>query len=218
MGYCAFTHKFLRYIWLVCFFGLKVVPAHFQHMMNVLLGDLNDVLTYLDDMTCASTFERHIVIVAEVLRHINKAGIRLNLEKCKWAITVVVILGHLFTPRGCRMDPKKLQALYEYPKLMTGKAMEHFLGLANWFREYFKNYSMTTSALDRARKTSGKIHWTDEMNAAYEELCKKILENIVLVYPDFDLPFHLITDASKTGLGAWLGQKKDGVMRIMSCI
>ena len=115
------------------------------------------------------------------------------------------------------MDPKKLQALYEYPKLMTGKAMECFLGLVNWFHEYFKNYSMTTSALDHARKTSGKICWMDEMNAAYEELHKKIVENIVLVYPNFDLPFHLFTDASKTGLGAWLGQKKDGVMRIVSC-
>ena len=116
------------------------------------------------------------------------------------------------------MDPKKLQALYEYLKPMMGKVMERFLGLVNWFHEYFKNYSMMTSTLDCARKTSGKIHWMDEMNATYEELHKKIMENIVLVYPDFDLPFHLFMDTSKTGLGAWLGQKKDGAMQIMSCI
>ena len=40
-----------------------------------------------------------------------------------------------------------------------------------------------------------------------------ICEDVILKYPDFNQPFRIQTDASRTGLGAMLEQEEDGKWR-----
>ena len=60
-----------------------------------------------------------------------------------------------------------------------------------------------------------KVEWTTLHQAALEKLVGAITSDPILVYPDFNLPFVVHTDASKEGLGAVLYQKRNKILRVV---
>ncbi|GJY34040.1 reverse transcriptase domain-containing protein [Tanacetum coccineum] len=55
--------------------------------------------------------------------------------------------------------------------------------------------------------------FSDECLASFKILKKKLTEAPILVYPDWNLPFELMCDASDFAVGAILGQRKDKYFR-----
>ena len=55
----------------------------------------------------------------------------------------------------------------------------------------------------------GPVHLPPKVQEVVRVLKDKIQSTPMLVFPDFDKPFLLETDASKEGLGAVLSQKQD---------
>ena len=49
--------------------------------------------------------------------------------------------------------------------------------------------------------------WNENCQKAFEELKQHLISSPILIYPDFEKPFLLYTDASSFGLGAVLAQK-----------
>ena len=71
----------------VMLFRLVNALAMFQGYINRILHDCLDVtcLAYLDDILIFSEDEaEHMEHVCEVLRHLGKASLYLNLEKCEF--------------------------------------------------------------------------------------------------------------------------------------
>ena len=62
------------------------------------------------------------------------------------------------------------------------------------------------------RKPFGES-WTSECETAFQALKTSLMQAPVLAIADPALPYELHTDASGTGLGAALYQKRDGVLR-----
>ena len=60
-----------------------------------------------------------------------------------------------------------------------------------------------------------KIVWTEECQAALEELVKLVTNAPILAYPDFTKDFVLHTDANGLGLGAVLCQEQNDQLRVI---
>ena len=58
-------------------------------------------------------------------------------------------------------------------------------------------------------KKDKPFQWEEKQQTAFERLKEQLIKAPILQYPDFSSPFFLYTNASKTGLGAVLVQKKD---------
>jgi hypothetical protein len=81
------------------------------------------------------------------------------------------------------------------------------LGLFVVSRKYIKDYAMITKPLtDLLRGKQPTFAWEAKHQAAYEFVRDALLAGIHLAAPNFDLPFHLQTDASEYGKGAVLYQ------------
>ena len=83
-------------------FGLCNAPATFQSMMDHILHDLLDegVVVYLDDILIYSeTQEEHERLVKEVLARLDKAGLRINLQKSTFHVDSVEFLGYGISPQ-----------------------------------------------------------------------------------------------------------------------
>ena len=52
--------------------------------------------------------------------------------------------------------------------------------------------------------------WSPDCDVAFNELRNRLCSPPILAYPDFEKPFHLYTDASKSSISYVLGQKIDG--------
>jgi hypothetical protein len=55
--------------------------------------------------------------------------------------------------------------------------------------------------------------WGPSQQKAFEELKSRLCTTPVMAYPNFELPFILTTDASKTAVAAILSHVHDGVER-----
>ena len=89
------THKGLfRYNRLP--FGVASAPAIFQWYMETLLQDCKGVTIYLDDiLVTGSSVENHLENLKVVLGKLDKAGLHLNKDKCKFRKTKVEYLGQV---------------------------------------------------------------------------------------------------------------------------
>lgn len=62
-------------------------------------------------------------------------------------------LGHIVGQDGIKPDPKKIQAVVDWPQLTTVREVQQFLGLTNFFKRYVQGYSVLTAPLtDLTRK------------------------------------------------------------------
>jgi hypothetical protein len=98
-------------------FGLTIVPASFQDMMNHILKDLLDkgVVVYIDDILIyAKNTEQHDKLVEEVLERLAKNDFVISPEKCFRAEKEVEFLGYIITPDGMRMAKDKTEAIQDW--------------------------------------------------------------------------------------------------------
>ena len=86
-----------------------------------------------------------------------------------------------------------------------------FCGLAGHYRRFIKGFTNVARPLyDVLGKEvkMGQVDLPPEVREAMNILKRKVQSMPVLIFPDFDKPFLLETDASKEGLGAVLPQKQ----------
>ena len=86
-----------------------------------------------------------------------------------------------------------------------------FCRLAGHYRRFIKGFANIVHPLyDMLGKEvkMGPVDLPSEAQEAVDILKRKVQSTPVLVFPDFDKPFLLKTDASKEGLGAVLSQKQ----------
>ena len=79
-------------------FGLTNAPALFQRLMDLVLAGLTweVYLVYLDDViVMADTFERNLERLEIVMNRLQRAGLKLNPEKCKLFQLRTKFLGHV---------------------------------------------------------------------------------------------------------------------------
>ena len=68
--------------------GMKTSGAVFQRLMDTILGDLQPrcAVVYIDNVTIFSpTLEQHLEDMDEVLRRLDKANLKVNIDKCIFA-------------------------------------------------------------------------------------------------------------------------------------
>lgn len=83
-----------------------------------------------------------------------------------------------------------------------------FLGLAGYYRCFIPSFTSLACALTDLTKKGkpDKIQCSPAAKEAFQRLKAALSSSLVLHAPDFSWPFTLQTDASDTGLGAFLSQ------------
>jgi len=201
-------------------FGLKNSPVVFQNVMESALRGLHykTALVYVDDIIAFSKdFETHLQNLAEIFDHLRAANLRLKPSKCHFAVKEVVYLGHVISKQGVSPDPAKVKLVKEFPVPQTQRDVRAFLGLANYYRKFVKNFSAIATPLNKLLSKDTPFQWTDECQKAFDILKHALTEAPILVYPNFDKQFILYTDASSTAISYILGQLDDeGRERVIS--
>jgi hypothetical protein len=206
----AFNSPLGHFHWRVLTFGLTNAPATFQAEMNrIFAKQLNKfVLVYLDDILIFSkTLAEHISHMRQVFQVLRDNRLYAKLSKCEFCLPEVTFLGHVVGKDGIKVDPKKIQAVKDYPKPKTVTDVRAFLGLCNYFRKYVRGYSHVAHPLtDLTNKDATLKSWNKTHDKSFEQLKKALTEAPVLKIADFSKPFTIVSDASIIGTGAVLLQ------------
>ncbi|MFS7888928.1 putative nucleotidyltransferase, Ribonuclease H [Helianthus anomalus] len=197
-----------HYEYLVMPFGLMNAPATFQAIMNDIFRPLlrRKVVIFFDDILVYSpSWESHLDDLQLVFKILLQHHFMVNSSKCSIGQTSVDYLGHIIDGKGVSMDPKKIEAVLNWPVPTTLKGLRGFLGLTGYYRKFIKNYGSIARPLTNLTKKDA-FGWQSEAQQAFEQLKQTMTTAPVLALPDFTSPFVVECDASGRGIGAVLMQ------------
>ena len=197
------------YEWVVMPFGLKNAPAFFQRLMDTTLrAQYEFCRCYIDDLIIFSkSFEEHLTHLRAVFERLRAKTIKCHPKKMRLAVPDVEFLGHYVVPNGIAPQAVKVAAIVNMAAPTDTHLLKAFMGTANYYRRFVRNYSSIAVPLNRLLQKDYAWAWTDDVQHAFEQLKLKLIEAPVLRRPNFKLPFELHTDWSCNGLGAVLAQR-----------
>ena len=216
----AFTTRYGQFECVVMPFGLCNAPGSFQSYVNDTLREFLDdfVSAYLDDLLIFSdTYEEHVQHVQKVLEKMSAAGLQLDIDKCEFHVRETKYLGLIIGADGIKMDAVKVKAVQEWAVPKTVKDIQSFLGFANFYRRFIKDFSRIVKPMVRLTRTKDPSvvwDWNQACQDAFDGLKKAFTEAPVLAYFTPGLETILETDASDYVTSAVLSQRgTDGILR-----
>jgi hypothetical protein len=199
--------------------GLKNSPSIFQRLMQIVLsGCLGSyAFIYIDDILIHSkTAEGHLRDLTTILQRLKRAGLRIKASKCQLFKTEVEYLGFLTGRAGLKVNPRKMEAITNFPRPTKVRDVQAFLGLIGYFRIFVRNFAERARPLYQLLKQDHPWNWSKECDDSFLAFKKMLSEAPVLAFPDFSKPLILTTDASGYATGAILSQIQDGKERIIA--
>ncbi|BHF85119.1 hypothetical protein SprV_1002827800 [Sparganum proliferum] len=204
-------------------FGLCNSAATFQRLMQVVLSHLypRQCLIYLDDVIVfGKTIRQHNDNLRAVLLALREAGLTLNPQKCQFLREKVNYLGHEVSPSGIKVSAEKAGAILTWPTPNSTTEVRSFIGLASYYRRFIRDFAGIARPLHRLTEKGREFRWTDECQAAFDELRTRLSRAPILMLPNTTEtapPFVLDTDASAFAMGGVLSQTDDNGLERVIC-
>ena len=193
--------------------GLKGAPSSFQSCMNKVLSGMQGVemFIYMDDAVVYSTsLQNHRDKMFRLLGRFKTAKLTLKPEKCFFLRKEVTYLGHLISEKGVKPDPKKVEAVSQFPRPTTKKNVRQVLGLIGYYRKFIDRFAEITKPLSNLLKDDTPFKWEDKHEQAFLTIKSILCTQPLLQYPNFEEPFLVTCDASSYAVAGVLSQGKIG--------
>ncbi|GBG91744.1 hypothetical protein CBR_g53558 [Chara braunii] len=165
------------------------------------------VIVYMDDiLVYSSTYEGHVQHIEWALHALRDAGFKVALEKCQFFLTAISFLGHVVTDKGLQPELQKVAVVRDAPVPTTITQVHAFLGLASYYRRFIKGFAVIAGPLTNLLRKDQSLIWTPECDQAFSKLKTALISAPVLIRPDPEKPFVLITDWQPEAISAILAQ------------
>ena len=105
------------------------------------------------------------------------------------------------------MDPKKIKVIIEWKPSRNVTKVHSFLGLAGYYKRFFKGFSMTAASMTRLLQKNVRFELSEKCQASFEKLKGFLTEAPVLTQPTYGKEYVIFSDASLNGLRCVLMQE-----------
>ncbi|GBG88344.1 hypothetical protein CBR_g46909 [Chara braunii] len=99
-----------------------------------------------------------------------------------------------------------MAAVRDAPVPTTITQVRAFLGLASYYQRFIKGFAAIAGPLTNLLRKDQPLIWTPECNQAFSTLKAALISALVLIRPDPEKPFVLITDWQPEAISAILAQ------------
>ncbi len=148
----------------------------------------------------------HMKTLKSLLKRLQDVGLKLKLSKCEFLKPRIKFLRHEVNEQGIHTVDEKIVAVAKFPQPKTVENVRPFLGLAGYYRSFIKNFTARANPLTQLLKKNTSFNWGTEQDSSFKDLKQALTHAPVLIFPNFDDPFVIFTDASGIGTGAVLMQ------------
>ena len=208
----AFTADNNTYEFLYMPFGLVNAPSTFQRLMNTVFEDIlnRNVSVYIDDIIVYSrTIEEHMNHLRQVFERLDSRDLRLHPQKCRFLCDEIKFLGFVINKSGIKPDPTRTEAIRKFPVPQKVKDIRSFIGMANFYRKYIKDFAIIAKPLTMLIRKEVKFNFNEECHRSFNKIKEFLTNEPILAHYRIDDQLILYTDASGYGLGAILTQIQD---------
>ena len=192
-------------------FGLRDAPATFQRLVDKMLTSVqyDFVMAYLDDIIVkGDDVESSLRNLREVFDRIRSAGLKLKPSKCELFREEIAYLGHIINQHGLKTDPKKIEAVKNWPIPIYLTDVRGFIGLCSYYRRFIKDFGEKVKPLSQLTTRTSDHVWREEHTEAFKEMKAALTSSPLLAHPREGSEYILDTDASTWAIGAVLSQNQ----------
>ena len=107
------------------------------------------------------------------------------------------------------VEEEKVEGVLNWPVPKTVRDVRKFLGLANYYRRFIKNFAALAKSLNMLTRKEEKWKWEEAQQKAFKQLKGISTTRLLLVAPDLDKEFRVEADASNFATGGVLLIKCD---------
>lgn len=107
--------------------------------------------------------------------------------------------------------------MVEWPSPTNRKQLQRFLGFANFYRRFIRNYSKVAQPLTKLTSAKKPFVWSPVAETAFCKLKNLFASAPVLTHPDPAAQFVVEVDASDSGVGAVLSQRSSTDHKLHPC-
>ncbi|GJV28291.1 reverse transcriptase domain-containing protein [Tanacetum coccineum] len=122
-----------------------------------------------------------------------------------------IVLGHKISKSGIEVDRAKVDVIAKLPHPTSVKGVRSFLGHVGFYRRFIQDFSKIARPMTHLLEKETPFIFSKECIKAFETLKKKLTEALILVAPNWDLPFEIMCDASDFAVGAVLGKRAENL-------
>ena len=128
-------------------------------------------------------------------------------------------LGVVIGQGKIKMEKDKVAGVLNWPVPKTVKDVRKFLGLANYYRQFVKDFAKLARPLNNLTRKDEKWRWGEEQQKALKQLKTVFTSRPLLVAPNLDKEFRVEADASNFATGGVLSIKyEDSKWRLVAYI
>ena len=153
------------------------------------------------------------------MKRLDAANVTIEPSKYQFLQREASFLGHIAGNGQIRPDPKKIEAVRNFPIPINKRKVKQFYGLVSYYKRFVKNFAEIAYPLSQltgikdGRKPRPFI-WGEAEQKAFEQLKECLCSKPVLAAPDLSKEFIVTTDASDFALGAILSQMERPISAI----
>ena len=138
----------------------------------------------------------HRKVVHEVLKRLEEHDLYLRPEKCAFEKDEIDYLGLIIRSGSVSMDPVKVKAVTTWSTPKCLKDVRAFIGFANFYRRFIKDFSKLARPLHDLTKKDTPFTWAEPQQTAFDALKQAFTSEPILAVFDPSRPTCLEVDAS----------------------
>ena len=168
-------------------FGLCNALTTFQRCMMSMFSNLAEEVMeiFMDDFTVyGSSFEHSLQNLGTVLHRCHDKNLALNWEKCHFMVTKGIVLGHRISAAGLEVDQAKVSIIKTLLPPTTVKGIRSFLGHADFYRRFIRDFSKIPRPLCRLLEKDAKFNFDESCQYSFEEIKSRLVEAPIMAKLD----------------------------------
>jgi hypothetical protein len=161
--------------------GVSNGPAEHTKALKAVFGNVKCTEIYIDDATVHSKDnEQHLKDLREFFTKCRERKLKVNKFKIKIMTNEISLLGHIITDKCIKMDPKKVEAVLNWPTPINLTNVQQFLGLTGYYRYFIEQYAYIAISLTDLQIKDVKFIWSFECDEAFKTLKKALTSYPIL--------------------------------------
>jgi hypothetical protein len=117
-----------------------------------------------------SSFDNCLHNLSLVLKRCKETNLILSSEKSHFMVQEGIVLGHIVSKRGIKVDRAKVELIENLPLSTSMKQIRSFLGHAGFYRRFIKDFSKISRPLCSLLAKDIPFHFDEACHEAFQKL------------------------------------------------
>ena len=187
------------YCYKVMTFGLKNAGATYQRCMQACLESQigRNIEVYIDDIIVKTRDASTLIDdLRETFDNLDRYKIKLNPKKCFFGVPGGQVLGYFISARGIEANPKKIKAILDMKAPTNLHGVQQLAGRVAALSRFISKLGEKALPFYNLMKKSDEFQWTEEAQAAFDDMKRVLSTSPVLVTPEEKEPLLLYIAAT----------------------